>query len=68
MDESSGMSKVIVSLDMVDGSQSKYAECDPEALPVRDLMWQMMSRDVIGFTVTKKVGLKKLMQLMEEDE
>ena len=62
------MSKVIVSLDMVDGSQSKYAECDPESLPVRDLVWQMMSRDVIGFTVTKKVGLKKLMKMMGEED
>ena len=60
--------KVIVSLDMMDGSQSKFRECDSEELPVRDLMWQMMTRDVVGFTVTKLVRLPKMMEMLNEEK
>lgn len=52
--------KVNVTLDYYDGSQGKMITIDAEDIPVRDLVFKMMQKDVCGFTVTKLVDMSKM--------
>lgn len=60
--------KVNVTLDYYDGTQSKSITIDAEDMPVRDLVFKMMQRDVCGFTVTKSENLSKVVSKMEDSE
>lgn len=58
--------KVTVTLDYYDGSQGKSVVIDAEDMPVRDLMFKMMNKDVCGFTVTKTEDVVRLMSKMHD--
>lgn len=50
---------VNVTLDYFDGSQSKAKTCEAESIPLRELMFQLMSSEVCGVTITKVSGIIK---------
>ncbi|RLC11835.1 MAG: hypothetical protein DRI24_18195 [Deltaproteobacteria bacterium] len=52
--------KIIVTLDAWRSEDSKQATMDAEELPVRQLMMQMMSGKIAGFSVTKAIPLTRL--------
>ncbi|NBC29845.1 MAG: hypothetical protein GVY29_07620 [Spirochaetes bacterium] len=52
------MSEAIVTLDYIDG-RSKVVECSLEELPTRIGLY-LAERDVVTFTVTKKMALTKM--------
>jgi hypothetical protein len=60
--------QVFITLDRFDGSQSKIKCCDLEDFNVRSLVFQMMSSDVCGVTITKVVKNTKLIQKMKSKE
>lgn len=62
------MTRVTVTLDYLSGSQSKYKTCDLEELDLYDIKMRMMQKNVVGFTITKLLPVRKLLSMEDSLE
>lgn len=59
---------VTITLDKIDGSQSKIKTCYADEFNFNALVFKLMESDVVGFTVTKRENILKIAEKVSQND